>query len=694
MKISLDWLRDYVQVDIPVPELVDRLNMIGLVVDSLEEKGGDTILDIETYANRPDTLGHLGVAREVAAMLGVSRKEKAWPLEELDEKTAAAAGIQILDETLCPRYCGLVVRGVAVGPSPEWLRKRLEAMGLRPINNIVDISNYVLYATGQPIHTFDLAKLGGAKIVVRRALRGEKLLDLEGRTLELSPEMLVIADQSKPVALAGVIGGAESAVGETTRDVFIESAYFDPVSIRLTGKKLGLQTDASYRFERGTDPSFPPRAAVMAASLMAPFGGKATAGVLDVYPKPRKPRSVILRYRRTIELLGADVPDGIVEPLLTQLGFRVESQQPGIWRVEVPTFRVDIDREADLVEEVARFYGYDRIPSEVTPVRSFEFTVNPRRDRVEKLRQAVLEQGFDEVINWSFADPEKESLLASGRAPIVLKNPISIKASVLRTNLLMGLLENAVWNLHRGLEGVHVFEVGNVYFWQGEKLAEAHEERLSVGLLTTGLLAGGGWREKPRATDFYVLKGAVEAALARLRFEPLVFEEAEHPFFEKGQSTAVLYKERPVGHFGLVRRPLAAAYALDRPVFAAEIDLARLFEKQPRPFEYASVPKFPGVVRDLSFLVEESVTYQDIRRVLEKLAPPLLESFELTDRYSGAGVPAGRVSLSIRFRYRHPKRTLVAEEVDQVEQDIIGQLRTALAVHLREGKIDNRTRAN
>ena len=286
MKISLDWIREYVAVDLPRPELVDRLTMIGLVPETVEERDGDVVLDLETYANRPDTLGHLGVAREIGAALGLPLLERDWPLAELPESTAEIADVQIAAEALCPRYCGLVVRGVRVGPSPDWLRRRLEAIGLKPINNIVDVSNYVCFATAQPIHTFDFGRIGGGRIIVRKAKRGETLVDLDGRRLELAPEMLVIADETRPVALAGVIGGQASGITEATRDVFIESANFDPASIRKTAKKLGLSTDASYRFERGADIGFAPRAALMAASLLCRMGGKASRGLIDRFPRP------------------------------------------------------------------------------------------------------------------------------------------------------------------------------------------------------------------------------------------------------------------------------------------------------------------------------------------------------------------------------------------------------------------------
>ena len=682
MKISLDWIREYVAVDLPRQELVDRLTMAGWVPETVEEKDGDLILDLETYANRPDALGHLGVAREIGAMLGRPLLERDWPVTELDAATAEIADVQITAEALCPRYCGLVVRGVPVGPSPDWMRRRLEAMGLKPINNVVDVSNYVLFATAQPIHTFDFGRIGGGRIVVRKAKRGETLVDLDGRTLALTADMLVIADESRPVALAGVIGGQASGITASTRDVFIESASFDPVSIRKTAKKLGLSTDASYRFERGADIGFAPQAARMAASLLTQMGGRASRGVIDRYPRPLKPRTVRLRLRRVAELLGVDVPEAFVADLLARLGFRADTSHRSAWRVEVPTFRVDVSREADLVEEIARFYGYDRIPSVVTPVDSFDATVDRKRMRLARLRRTLLGQGLDEVINWSFADPEREAAAGNGRTPIPVQNPISNRASVMRTTLLPGLLENAAWNLNRGLEGVHVFETGRVYYWEEEK----HREDLHLGLLATGLRPGAGWDTPAAETDFFVLKGALEALFEALRFEPVAFEEKDHGSFEPGSALAVLYKGQEVGRLGALRRDFAAISSVERTVYAAEIDLAALFEKTPRPFQYAPVPKLPGVTRDLSFLLDRGVSYGEVARVLARLNQPLLEGFELRDRFSGKSVPADKVSLTVRFRYRHPQRTLVADEVDRVEQEIVGQLRSALNIQLREGK--------
>jgi phenylalanyl-tRNA synthetase beta chain len=679
MKISIDWLKEYLDADIPDSAVVETLERIGLMTESREEKEGDVILDIETYSNRPDTLGHLGIARELAAALGVGLKQASWPLGELSSATSGGADVQIWDEDLCPRYCGLVVKGVRVGPSPAWLRRRIEAMGLNPVNNVVDVTNYVLFATSQPIHAFDLAKLGGGRIIIRRAKKGEKLLCLDGSDLALETEMLAIADAARPVALAGVIGGQESAVSEKTTDIFIESACFDPVSIRKTRKAAGIQTDASYRFERGADIAYPPQAARMAASLLTQFGGQAAGALVDIYPQPRKKKEVILRHRRIADLLGVAVDEGFVKKTLEGLEFGVEVQQPGIWRIKVPTFRVDIDREADLIEEIARFYGYDNIPSALPPLKIVPPVAAKDEDRLSKLSSLLLHRGFNEVINFSFSDPEKEAALDSGLQPVEIRNPVSSKASLLRTALLGGLMETAAWNTNRGIDIIRIFEVGNVFC----RAEPECRESLSLGILCLGSVEEPHWREKGRKADFLHLKGVCEAALTQLRYEPFFFEADDHPFFEQGRCLALVYKEQKVGRLGRVRKKIQDHFGLRQDVYSAEFDLELLFGKQPRAFIYSPVPKFPAVIRDISLLVPDGILYQDVRRAVEKLSIPILEEFRLVDRYAGRSIVEGKVSLSFRFIYRHLQRTLLAEEVDKAEKQIMNHLWRAIGAQLR-----------
>lgn len=693
MKISLDWLREYLDADIPVSRLIDTLNRVGLMVETQEEKEGDVVLDIETFANRPDTLGHLGVARELAAALGLRLKEKTWPLMESSQKTSELADVQIWDADLCPRYCGIVVKGVKVGPSPHWLKKRIESMDLNPINNVVDVTNFVLFSTSHPIHAFDLDKIAGAKIIIRRAQKGERLLCLDGQDLALAPDMLVIADEEKPVALAGVIGGQGSAVSEETENIFIESAYFDPVSVRKTRKAAGIQTDASYRFERGADIAFPPQAALMAASLLAQFGGQAAKEPADVYPQPRKKKEMILRHRRIGDLLGVEVEEGFVKKTLTDLEFGVETAQSRVWLVKVPFFRVDVDREADLIEEIARFFGYENIPSVLPPLKVVDPIPDKNKDRIAKLRPLLFHRGFNEVINFSFSDPEKEEILGVGLQAVEIRNPISAKSSMLRTTLLGGLMETLAWNKNRGLDAVHIFEIGNIYFWEEPDC----REKLTLALLSAGPLDEPHWQKKgtEQEADFFHLKGACEGLMKQLRYEPFSFESEIHPLFEPGCSLALVYKKEKVGHLGLVRKKILDGFSVKQGAYAAEIDLELLFGKQPKAFAYSPVAKFPSVTRDISLLVPGDVPYQEIKKAIEKLPLPILEEFQLVDIYSGEPIPRDKVSLSFRFIYRHPQRTLLTEEVDKAEQQVLNHLKRTFEVQLREGgKIDNGTGKN
>jgi len=562
-------------------------------------------------------------------------------------------------------------------------------VGLKPINNVVDVTNYVLFATAHPIHAFDLAKISGRKIIIRKATDAEVLRSLEDSDISLTPEMLVIADEKKPIALAGIIGGEESSVKESTQDVFIESACFDPVSIRKTSKKTGISTDASYRFERGADISFPPQAALMAASLLTQLGGKASKGIADVYPKPKKEKTVVLRHHRISDLLGLEIDEEFAERTLASLGFQAEVQQKGVWQVKIPQFRVDVEREADLIEEIARFYGYDKIPASLPPLRVLELPVDQERERINKFRQLLFHNGFDEVLNFSFSDPEKEARLQTGQKAIEIRNPVSSKASLLRTTLLGGLLENIVWNKNRGAEGIHLFEIGNVYFWKNE----TNREQLTLALATTGLVGPIQWHRKSEDTDFFRIKGALESLMTYSRYEPFSFKEKDHAFFEQEYSLAMIFKEETVGYCGLLKKNLLDSYSLKEPVWAAELNLALLFEKQPYSFEFTPVDRFPSITRDVSFISSRSVLYQDIKEVVEKLAIPYLMEFDPHDRFSGSSIPNGKISLSLRFVFRHPQRTLLAKEVDTLQEKIINALVTKFKFQLRKGgKIDKRIR--
>ena len=681
MKISINWLKDYIDIDLSIPELIDCLNGIGLMVDSWEKKGKDAVLDVETYANRPDTLGHFGIARELSAKLQIPLLEQNWPLFEIATETSEIADVQIWEEELCPRYCGLVVKDVKVGPSPDWLKKKIRLMGLNPVNNVVDVSNYVLFSTAQPIHTFDLGKISGSRIIIRKAQKDEELKSLDGSLLKLSAEMLVIADEEKPVALAGVIGGEGSSVTQETTDIFIESANFDPISVRKTAKELGLQTDASFRFERGADISFAPRAAVMAASLLTQFDGKVTKGLIDVYPHIKKEKTVVLRHHRLTELLGMEVDGSFITQTLTDLGFQLEQQAANYWQVQVPPFRIDIEREADLIEEIARFYGYDRIPSRIPPLKELEPAASLERSRIEELCQLMYHAGYDEVLNFSFTSPEKEGVLDTPLTPVEIRNPITSTTSLLRTTLIGGLLENLAWNKNRGSEGVHLFEVGKLYYRQEDK----YREDLALGILTFGLMGNENWQGKREETDFFSLKGTCEALMDQLGYVAYSFKEEGPSYLEKGHSIKFHLKGQEIGSLGQVNKDVLKAFDIKGAVWVAELNLTQLFNKQHQAFQYSPIGRFPSVSRDISFLADRGFSYQDVQNAVLKLRIPFLESFHLQDRFEGKPIPAGKTSLSFRFIFRHPQKTLLTEEVDAFQNQIVDALKSSFNFQLREG---------
>jgi len=436
---------------------------------------------------------------------------------------------------------------------------------------------------------------------------------------------------------------------------------------------------------------------LMAASLLVQFGGRSSREPADIFPLPPKKKEIILRHRRINELLGVEVDEAFVQKTLTDLELGIELQQPGVWRVRVPSWRVDLDREADLVEEVARFYGYEKVPSVLPPLRVVAPIPDKNREKLARVRPLLFHFGFNEVVNFSFSDPDRERLLATGFEGVEIRNPISARASLLRTSLLGSLLETAAWNMNRGLDAIQIFETGNVYF----RDERGCRERLTLGLLSSGLREEPHWRQLNRDADkswdaiFFHLKGACEALLQQLRYEPFSFEKAEHPCFEPGSGLALAFKEERVGSLGLVVGRLREAFDLKQPVCAAEIDLGLLFGKQPKPFLYETVAKYPAITRDVSLLVPRDVIYQDICAAVGKVPLPILEEAQLIDLYSGESIPKDKISFSFRFIYRHPQRTLLAEEVDRAEQQILTQLKRAFGAQIREGgKIDNGTGKN
>jgi phenylalanyl-tRNA synthetase beta chain len=680
MKVSVNWLKELIDLDCSDHELIESLNKIGLMVEETVEKEDDLILDIETYPNRPDTLGHLGIARELSIVFKKPLKELNLSINWLEESVNDFIEINIKDESLCQRYVGAIVKEIKVGDSPNWLRKRLEYLGLRSINNVVDVTNYVLMLTGHPIHAFDLDKIEDKKVIIRKAHPGEKILTLEEKVEELSPDMLVIADSKKPIAIAGVIGGEESGVKEKTKNVLIESAYFDPVSIRKTSKRLGLITEASYRFERGADIEFPPQAAKIAVSLLSSFGGKVANGMIDEYPVQSKRKTIVLRIPKVFNVIGIVIGKNFIEDVLNFIGCEITKTNPDVWHVQIPSHRVDLEREIDLIEEIARFYGYENIPSELPVLKITENTFNSKRERINQIKNYMTSLGYDEVINYSFTDPGKDDLFRNNKNPIEVRNPISVYSSRMRTNLLNGLLQNIVWNINRGAEKINIFEIGKIYYW----LDEAPKEELFLAIAGTGIYKKKHWKEEKKEMDFFVLKGVVEALIEKLKYIPYSFEKENCEFLEPDFSLKINIKGEKAGFLGLIKEDIRKKYEINQKVFVAEINLDSMLNKSLPLIKFNAFSKFPSIVRDISFVINKEIPYGEIENELEKIAPPILKDFELYDYYSGPSIPSDKISMTIRFIYSHLGKTLSAEEVQVVHNRIIESLKNRFGIKLRE----------
>lgn len=647
----------------------------------------DVILDLSLTPNRPDCLGILGVAREVAALTGGTLKALSAEVEESGPAAASEAAVVIEDPELCPRYTGRVILGISVAPSPFWIQRRLRSAGIRAINNLVDVTNYVLMETGHPLHAFDLERLGGRRIVVRQARAGEHLKTLDGLERSLSPGMLVIADARDPVALAGIMGGETSGVSAETRNVLLESAYFQPAGIRRTARNVGLSTEASYRFERGADPDMAPRANNRAAELMRRIaGGSVCPGVLDVRPRPVEPVRVDLRLGRTNRVLGTRIDGGAVAECLRRLGLP-STQEGDVFHVRVPTFRPDLTREIDLIEEVARLYGYDRIPSSLprTPMRA---TPRPDSEVVSDRVRGILQAGgFCEAITYSFIDEvwfERLHIPPDDprRALVRLRNPLSREQGVMRTTLVPGLLEAVARNVNRRNYNLKLYELGRV-FLQGADPRALPREPLMLGGALTARNERILWHGNRRQVDFFDVKGAVEAVGNRMGIADLRFSAAAVPFLDPEQSAVVSGAGTAIGFCGLLDRAVQEDLDLPQPVALWEISLEGCLGTAGSPRAFSALPRHPAVLRDLAVVVDFAKKAGEILAEIREAGGPLLEEAALFDVFEGKPLPPGKRSLAFALTFRALDRTLTDEEVRGIHEAIVSRLKDRLGAVLR-----------
>ncbi len=638
--------------------------------------GADAVIDLDLTPNRPDCLAVINVAREVATAYDLPMRNVPAGLEveqQLSPSTsehppADGVSVTIEDADLCPRYAAAVA-DVRIGPSPDWLANRLVAAGVRPINNVVDVTNYVLIELGQPMHAFDLEKLAGRQLRARRARGGEHIqtLDGEGRTLEAG--MLVIADAERPQAIAGVMGGLASEVWAGTRVVALESATFQPTSVRLTSRRLGLKTEASSRFERGADISAPVVGLERACELLALIGaGRCRGGYTDCYPSPRGPARIHLRRERIARLLGIDVPDAEVIRICTGLGFRVTPVGDG-WDSVTPTARVDLAREADLVEEVARHYGYDRLPTTFPALVDPPAPADPRLERDHLLRRVLTAAGFSEAVTFAFIEASAEQPFVEREEEVVpIAYPLSEKFAVLRTSLLPGLVDTVAYNRRRERRDIRMFERGAVF-------TTSHGERQRLAMAWTGAVAPEHWSQEPRAVDFFDRKGVAERLASALDV-PVRFAPAVVPYLVPGRTAAIFHDDTQVGGVGQLAPAVAEARGLPagEAVYVGEFDLELLPQRAPTDVTAQSLPRYPSVVRDVSIIVAETLPAEAVRGTIVAAAPPTLVAVREFDRYKGKGIPEGQVSLSLHLTFRAAERTLTDSDVQYAMDAIVEAL--------------------
>ena len=647
----------------------------------------DYVLEIGITPNRPDCLSVMGVAREVSALYDIPVTLPFSVSEATEEKNPDSVNITIEDPELCGRYAGAIIKGVKPGPSPVWITSRLAASGIRPINNIVDVTNYVLLETGQPLHAFDLQKLDGMAIVVRCARKGEKLETLDGKERELQEGMLAICDRSKPVAVAGIMGGANSEVTDSTGDILLESAWFQPSQVRRTAKKLKLSTEASYRFERGVDPGGTVRAMLRAVELIQQTAGGDIEAWKDVSPKKFEPVSLTLRPQRAANLIGADITPESMARYLEKIDFAVTISDEGI-STEVPLFRPDITEEIDLVEEIARLYGFDSIPTTWPVASIITQELESSRAIESRVRSCLVCSGINEIISYSFTSPADITALGFAQNDrrlrmVKVQNPLTEDQSVMRTSLVPSLLRTVARNHARRNLDLRLFETGTIFIDEGSEKQPTEEKRVSCVL--TGRRMPASWAWNDDQCDLFDLKGVMEDLIEKLNIDVSMKPETpDDPFYISGASLTVSTQDGTVlGSAGEINPAVLKAFDISSPVFLFDFSLDAL-ETASNPLrQFRRLARYPAVELDMAIVLKDKVRAAEIMSFIQANAPAFLEKTEIFDVYAGKPIPAGYKSIAVRFTYRAEDRTLSDHEVNAVHQPLVDEILKKFDAELR-----------
>jgi phenylalanyl-tRNA synthetase beta chain len=649
----------------------------------------DTIFEIGLTPNRADCLSVVGVAREIAAKLGKKVHYPGLDVVETGKPIDSITSVTVNSPELCPRYTARHVTGCTLAPSPAWLVNRLRAAGIRSINNVVDVTNYVLLEYGHPLHAFDFKLLAGGRIVVEAAGPAESFVTLDGQARQLTSSDLTIRDGEKAVALAGIMGGGNSEIGADTTEVLLESAYFDPSAIRRTSKRLGIHTESSHRFERGTDVAGLTRALDRAASLIAELsGGSIAKGIIDVYPQPIEPRVITARIDRINQVSGLSVSAAEVKDIFQRLEFEVTSEQdPGVFRVRVPLFRVDIEREIDLVEEVVRVNGFEKVPVTLPRAAVLSDLPSDAQRLSVRLKDLLVSQGLSEVINYSFVAPAScDRILLSPddfrSQGVKLMNPISDELSVMRTTLLPGLLETAVKNISFRTLNLRIFEMRRIYIpTPGEQLPS---EPLYLAALLTGKRDPEGWNQPKGDLDFFDVKGIVESILIDLNVgEASYSAEQLDPYYHPGKACRILCGNKVLGSFGELHPSVQENYGIAAPLYYLELNFEALLGARRKPGSAVVPSRFPSTFRDVAMLLPSEVSAAEVLACVKNVKAAELEGVELFDLYTGGNIPAGQKSIAIRVRYGSRERTLTDDEVTPVHQRVTEALKKKLNASFR-----------
>jgi phenylalanyl-tRNA synthetase beta chain len=695
MKVVYNWLKEFVEVKASPEDLRARLSLVGIAVDAIDATAAGPVLDAEITANRPDCLGHLGIAREVAAIYRVPLKPLHPNLKEITEKAAGATRVKIEAPELCGRFTARVIRGVKVQPSTDWLRQRLEAIGEKSINNVVDVTNYVMFELGHPLHAFDFDKLAEHQLVVRRAQPGEKIKTLDGGEHKLSKDMCVIADAQRAVSIGGIMGGANSEISLSTKDILIECAWFDPISIRRSAKALGLRTEASYRFERGADPEMTELASRRAAELIQQVaGGEILAGAVDIYPHREPEKKIELSRKELLRVMGADIPDRDIEQILSALGFhpvRVDSNRgsdgsiAAVWECRAVSWRQDVTRSIDLIEEVARHYGYDKFPPRLPPAKIAAHRL-PHAEAQDRLRERIVALGYQEIVEIPIVDTKRDELFRSGGLePALIGNPLAEDAAVMRSSGTVSMLRAIEWNLNHGQRNLRLFEIGKTYELR-------NGEPVETPVLTLGIT--GSAREKT------IYEGAREFAFADLKGDldsigglagGVTWESGGPQWLSGARAARVHLKDRTgqrefAGTAGQIAKRIADEFKFRQNVFVAELKLEPLltaFENAAAALRFRPLPRFPAVERDFSVVLADGVQFAQVEVAIRSLGIAELQSIEAPDLFRGGQVPAGKYSLMIRVTFQSTEATFTDAQLNDLSSRIVAALQQKLGATLR-----------